>query len=337
MDEKDTTRQAAVQLCLHLPIPVPMHEAGLQDGSLRPMVFLRSPEGLGITRRLPAAEAWAVGRCVQHHSDTSWTGIYLDLDSPAASSRVRTATQRGEIAAPNLMIVRRSSGHAAAAWFLQEPVHKYPHAKEEPQRLYRRTVEYYRETLDGDPGYNAATFRNAVVSGLEPEDWRIERPARESYNLGGGLSAFIPKGWKLPEVAATAEGRHVTAFRMLMKRAGTESVPDSFIVQLGHGWNEVQARPLPSREVHHIIEHVLRYREVWRTRQGGWHSPEWLARQRGRNRRSVAARRELREPKVAHVEMLAAAGVPKAQIAKTVGVTRMTVHRWLALAEAEAE
>ena len=38
------------------------------------------------------------------------------------------------LAAPNLMIVRRRSGHAAAAWFLQEPVHKYPAARDEPRR-----------------------------------------------------------------------------------------------------------------------------------------------------------------------------------------------------------
>ena len=82
----------APQLCLHLPIPVELHSAGLQDGSRHPMVFQQSAAGQGITRRLPAAEAWAVGRCVQHHSDTNWTGIYLDLDLADVGGRVRTAT-----------------------------------------------------------------------------------------------------------------------------------------------------------------------------------------------------------------------------------------------------
>lgn len=330
MDGKRSASRAAnqaAQLCFHLPIPRRMHEAGLQDGSRRPMVFERLPSGLGITRRLPAAEAWAVGRCVQHHSDTSWTGIYLDLDSRAASHRVRAATDRGEIAPPNLMIVRRRSGHAAAAWFLQEPVHKYPAARDEPQRLYRRTVEYYRHALNGDPGYTGTTFRNAVLADLDPESWRIERPAPDSYNLAGGLSAYIPRGWRIPVGMTTAEGRHVTLFRMLMKRAGTESVSDDDILLLGYGWNEAQARPLPSREVHHIVKHVHGYRAQWRAR--GWHRPDFLARQAARGVRSGKARRQARDPKRAHAELLASAGVGPSAIARTVGVHRMTVWRWL--------
>ena len=332
MDGKHSGSPAAdqaAQLCLHLPIPRRMHEAGLQDGSRRPMVFERSPHGLGITRRLPAAEAWAVGRCVQHHSDTSWTGIYLDLDSPLATRQVRAAAEGGELAPPNLMIVRRRSGHVAAAWFLQEPVHKYPAARDEPQRLYRRTVEYYRHALDGDPGYTGTTFRNAILAGLDPESWRIERPAPDSYNLSGGLSAYIPRGWRIPAGMTTAEGRHVTLFRMLMKRAATESVSDDDILLLAHGWNQAEARPLPSREVHHIVKHVHGYRAQWRARPGGWHSPEFLAAQSERGRRSGKARRAARDPKMAHVELLATAGVRPSEIARTVGVHRTTIWRWL--------
>ena len=134
-DEPPTGGEAGFwrsSLCLDLPIPAAMHALGLQDGSRRPMVFQRTQDGLGITTRLPSAEAWAVGRCIRHHSDTTWRGISCDLDRRDALERVAEAVDGILVAAPNLVIVRRRTGHAAVAWFLHELVHKYPGARDAP-------------------------------------------------------------------------------------------------------------------------------------------------------------------------------------------------------------
>lgn len=258
-------------MCLDLPIPEAMHAAGLQDGSRWPRVFRRLADGEGVTERLPAREAWTSGRCVQHHSDTSWTGVYLDLDMEDAAARVIDAADWHRVAPPNVLVVRRESGHGAAAWFLDEPVHKYPGARAGPQKLFRRTVEYYRHVLRGDPGYNGATFRNAMVAGLHPDEWMVERPASGAYGLAGGLAEYVPDGWRVPRVAETPEGRHVSLFQALMRRAGPSHVSDDDIRLLAHGWNGSLPRPLPGPEVAHIVRHVLRYRDTWRNRPEGYH------------------------------------------------------------------
>ena len=116
-------------------------------------------------------------------------------------------------------MIRRSSGHAAAGWFLQESVHKHPGARDGPQKLYRRPVEYYRHVLGGDPAYNGVTFRNTIVAGPHPDDWIVEHPATGGYNLAGGC---IGPYWRVPSVPTTPEGRHITLFRLAdeARRAG---------------------------------------------------------------------------------------------------------------------
>ena len=324
-DDRTRTKAGLVQLCLDLPVPKALHALGMRDGSRRPRVFQRTPDGPGITKRLPAAEAWAVGRCVQHHSDTSWTGIYLDIDKSDAGVRVVEAADDLRIPVPNVLAVRRRNGHAAAAWFLQEPVHKYPGARDAPQKLYRRTVEYYRHVLGGDPAYNGVTFRNAIVAGEAPEDWAVEHPATHGYNLAGGLAEYIAPYWRVPRVPTTPEGRHVTLFRLLMKRGGPEYVTDDDVRALGYGWNEAQPTPLPAREVHHIVEHAVQYRVRRRTRPEGWHRPDFLQRQAERGRRSGRKRAEAIQERRDQVAELQAAGWSTRSIAERLEMPQSTV------------
>lgn len=192
-------------------------------------------------------------------------------------------------------------------------------------------AEYYRHVLGGDPGYNGVTFRNVMVAGLDPDAWLIDHPATGAYHLSGGLSDFIPKGWRLPSAPMTAEGRHVTLFRLLMRRAGPEHVTDDDVRLLAHGWNESQSRPLPSPEVGHIVRHVLRYRDDWRARPEGYHRAGFLERQAVRGRKggvasgrtrsaAVEARREL-------ARELRDAGWSVRDIALRTGVSWWTARR----------
>ena len=325
-----STAPGPVQLCMDLPVPEALHAVGMQDGSRRPQVFHRTPDGVGMTTRMPADEAWAVGRCVQHHSDTSWTGVYLDIDLPDAGVRVLEAADDHRVPSPNVLAVRRRNGHAAAAWFLQEPVHKYPGARDAPQKLYRRTVEYYRHVLGGDPAYNGVTFRNAVVAGRHREDWAVEHPATSGYNLAGGLAEYIAPYWRVPRVPTTPEGRHVVLFRMLMKRAGPEYVTDDDVRALAYGWSEAQPTPLPPREVHHIVRHVLRYRDQWRTRPEGYHRADFLERQAQRGRIRAAQRLAgLQARDRAILEAYTAGDTSQRVLALRFGIHQSTVSRVL--------
>ena len=63
--------------------------------------------------------------------------MYLDLDAEDVAARVFEVADGNRAALPNVRVVRRASGHAAAAWFLDEPVHKYPGVRDKPQQLFR--------------------------------------------------------------------------------------------------------------------------------------------------------------------------------------------------------
>ncbi len=125
----------------------------------------------------------------------------------------------------------------------------------------------------------------------------------------------------------TLEGRHVTLFRLLMKRAGPEYVQDDDIRFLAYGWNEAQPRPLPDREVHHIVRHVLKYRNQWRLRPEGWHRADFLARQAERGRESARKRSEALQGRRKQVTKLRKAGWSVREIAKALGTSKDAVFR----------
>ena len=201
MKHQSTPKRCPVQLCMDLPVPEALHAAGLQDGSRWPYVFRRLADGGGVTEREPALEAWSGGPCVQHHSDTSWTGVYLDLDSGDAGSRVLEAADGDRVAAPNVLVVRRSSGHAAVAWFLQEPVHKYPERGTPPSCSTGGRSSTTATTGDTDRFW----YRNNTGSGFE---FILVNPAAtgrdplfDHYRLASAMSlandtSYVPE--KLP-------------------------------------------------------------------------------------------------------------------------------------------
>ena len=77
---------------------------------------------------------------------------------------------------------------------------KYPGARDGPQKLYRRTVEYYRHVLGSDPAYNGVTFRNAIVAGLHPEDWIVE------FEEGPGCAVSLSPLWELRRTRKARKG-----------------------------------------------------------------------------------------------------------------------------------
>ena len=100
----------------------------------------------------------------------------------------------------------------------------------------------------------------------------------------GTWRPWIPKGWRVPRVPTTAEGRNVDLFRALCKLALGGS--DDGLLTWARTLNREFAVPLADAEVRGVAASVCRYRARWRV-QG--HQQAWLFRQAARGRKGGTA------------------------------------------------
>ena len=114
---------------------------------------------------------------------------------------------------PNICATRTASGHAQMFYLLDRPVYRGERARAKPLSYLGRVSEYYRASLGADPGYRGVLASNPVH-----DDYQTSYPRTEPYTLDQ-LAGAIPKGWRVPRVPTTAEGRNVDLFRALCKLA----------------------------------------------------------------------------------------------------------------------
>lgn len=233
------------------------------------------------TARRPGALAWEDYAHVRYDPSSNSVGLLLDCDG--GWSRVEAAIGDGRIRRPSVAAIRRSNERAFCAWFLHTPVHRYPAARPGPLKTLARVSEYYHRETGADPGYNRSLGRNPIPLAGDPA-WHVEYHG-DGYDLAG-LGRGIPKGWRMPTVAAkvqSAEGRNCFVFLNLCKFAGSPAGRHADLSAHAVGLNAAYLNPLPVREVRHIVAHVERYRRQWEDR--GWHRPDWVARQKARGKR----------------------------------------------------
>ena len=277
--------------------------------------------------RRPPVEAWADWRHVEHNTETSIVGIFLDVDEPGA---VHVAADDSLVPWPSWVMTRLGNGHQAACWLLENPVHTYPGSREKPRQLLRRTAEYFASTCDADPAYAGTLFRNVGLASRE-SGFVVEGTDRQWPLLE--LAESIPFGWRVPsrKKLRTAVGRNVSLFELLMREAGREHVADDRIRMLAWGANEAFDWPLGSLEVACTVRSVLRYRAQWR--EAGWHDPRFRTRQAARGQRGGKAngrRRRLKAEKAAQTALdLRAEGMTQREIAGELGCTTRTVRSYL--------
>ena len=108
------------------------------------------------------------------------------------------------------------------------------------------------------------------------DDYQTSYPRTEPYTLDQ-LAGAIPKGWRVPRVPTTAEGRNVDLFRALCKLALGGS--DDGLLTWARTLNREFSVPLADAEVRGVWRSVCRYRARWRV-QG--HQQGWLFRQAAR-------------------------------------------------------
>ena len=86
-------------------------------------------------------------------------------------------------------------------------------ARAKPLSYLGRVSEYYRASLGADPGYRGVLASNPVH-----DDYQTSYPRTEPYTLDQ-LAGAIPKGWRVPHVPTTGEGKNCSLFAALCKLA----------------------------------------------------------------------------------------------------------------------
>ena len=184
----------------------------------------------------------------------------------------------GELRTPNVYATRKASGHVQVFYLLDRPVHRGEHARVGPLTYLARVSEFYRATLGADYGYTGVLSSNPTHA-----EYIASYPMVEPYALVD-LASVIPRGWRVPRPATTAEGRNCELFRALCRRDLQDT--DRQLEAFAHAYNGQLTPSLDAGELRNILKSVYRYRDRWRSHG---HQQAFLWRQASRGRKGGKA------------------------------------------------
>ena len=264
-----STAPAPIQQQPLLFAPSELLACGLRDAHTYPLVGWRDEGGVK-SKRLPASpEVWVHPLVEWLRTSNSYAAIGFDCDSREAVERAAACcVGAGDLPAPNVCTRRKASDHYQVFYLLDRPVHRGDQARAKPLQFAARISEYYRATLGADTGYTGVLSSNPVHS-----DYQTTYPQTDPYTLGD-LASVIPKGWRLPVLPTTAEGRNSSLFTALCKLALRCS--DDGLLTWAFILNNKFPSPMSGAEVRSTWRSVGRYRARWRA-QG--HKQAWLQKQ----------------------------------------------------------
>ena len=258
--------------------PKELLACGLSDAHTHPLVGKRTAAGVRSWRTTPA-RAWVNQLVEWSRTGTSYAAIGFDCDSREAVERAAASCMGGgELRTPNVYATRTASGHVQIFYLLERAVHRGERARVKPLTYLARVSEYYRATLGADAGYTGVLSSNPTHA-----DYETSYPRAEPYALAD-LASVIPRGWRVPRPATTAEGRNVELFRALCRRGLQDT--DRQLEAFAHTYNGQLLPALDAGELRNILKSVYRYRDRWRV-QG--HQQAFLFRQAVRGRKGGAA------------------------------------------------
>ena len=195
--------------------PSELLACGLSDAHTRPLVGKRTQEGVRSWRTSPA-RAWVNPLVEWPRTGNSYAALGFDCDSREAVERAAASCMgAGDLPTPNVYATRTASGHAQVFYLLDRPVHRGEQARAKPLTYLARISEYYRATLGADSGYTGVLSSNPTHG-----DYQTSYPRADPYALVE-LATAIPKGWRVPRPATTAEGRNWAIHRALLRFAGS--------------------------------------------------------------------------------------------------------------------
>ena len=258
--------------------PEELLACGLSDAHTHPLVGKRTAAGVRSWRTTPA-RAWVNPLVEWSRTGNSYAAVGFDCDSRDAVERAAASCMGGgELRTPNVYATRKASGHVQVFYLLDRPVHRGEHARVGPLTYLARVSEFYRATLGADYGYTGVLSSNPTHA-----EYIASYPMVEPYALVD-LASVIPRGWRVPRPATTAEGRNVELFRALCRRGLQDT--DRQLEAFAHTYNGQLTPALDTGELRGILKSVLRYRARWRE-QG--HQQVFLWRQASRGRKGGKA------------------------------------------------
>ena len=262
--------------------PVKLRAHGLRDAHSFPLVGTRTPDGDVRSWRMAASpQTWGYPLVEWSRTGNSYAALGFDCDSREAVERAAASCMgAGELPTPNCYATRTASGHAQVFYLLDRPVHRGEQARAKPLTYLARVSEFYRATLGADSGYTGVLSSNPVHG-----DYQTSYPRAEPYALTD-LARVIPKGWRVPRPATTAEGRNNELFAALCRRALRDT--DRQLEAWAHTYNDQFVPPMDAGELRGTLKSVYRYRARWRD---GGHTQTWLWKQAARGQASGRVRR----------------------------------------------
>ena len=318
----------------HLPVIIQTY--GVHEAHVRPYVGRRLDDDSIRCWRTSPALAWGYPLVEWTRTGGSYTALAFDIDTRLSLEHLAAASMGSNtIPTPNLTVFRKKSGHAQAIYTLRRPVLRGPKARPWPLAALGRASEWLLSALAADKG-----FAGVLVSNPTHSDYDVRWLRTRGYSLDEFL-AFIPHGWRRPTIPKTDVGRNDELFRGLLRYAGHAKHSDADVAQHAQQlYRQIDVeRPhaFTVAELGEVVASVLRRRAEWRDRDGGWHDPDWIARQRlrgarnssdqqaAKGRRSGEVRRERTQDRDRRILNLLDAGWGVRQIGRAENLPRSTV------------
>jgi hypothetical protein len=257
----------------------------------------------------------------------------FDIDRSGAAN----AWEDANLPPPAWTSINKVNGHAHSAWGLSAPVLVDGlGARDAPLRYLCSIESMMREMLQADSGYSGLITKNP-----EHPLWRTLRGPRLAYDLHE-LAEYLPgleKHRPKRRVEEVGLGRNVTLFDAARKWAYKAIRP--YWGGGLDGWNAFLSKtntralvynadfknPLDGREVWHIAKSIAKWTWKNTTAQG---FSEWQSVQGAKGgKKGMLQRWGDNEDKQSSAKIMAATGRTQQEIADELGVSRMTVSRWL--------
>ena len=248
-------------------VPAQVRSHGLRDAHTYPQV---SPDcgKVQSSFRVHASQAWEYPS-LELRAGNSWPVMGFDCDVPEtvldalyANHLGRPCPDAPRLPQPTMIVQRVSNSHSHVTYYLAKPVHRGATAREAPLRLLARIMEFYRQALGADPGYNGVLTHNPMRSAHRHGEFLTHWGRKQPYSLGE-LSEVIPKGWRLPLKPTTEAGRNCALFVVLMKWAGSPFNLEIEVLSMARVTNDGLDVPLGDSEVAGLAKSVERYRAGW--------------------------------------------------------------------------
>lgn len=307
------------------PASAPAFDVFSSSLPLRPYVSNDLEYGLQIVGRGQAD----LFRYIQHNQPSLHRWIVFDCDFKNALDKVK----RKGLPLPTYVAVNPENGHSHLFYGLRDPVCVSELAHWKPLLLLRRIEYQLREELGADTGYGGFICKNPLN-----DHWDV----KEVNPVLWGLLDFqehltLPK--RLPKKASVQGlGRNCTLFELVRHEAyacvlshrvsgSNLAAFKGYIESLVIQHNSAFPVPLAHPEVRAIAKSIATW--TWKNYTGKLSDEEFAKRQAKRGKRGGLAKGQVNAEKRSEALQMASEGAKQQAIADALGVSQMTVSRWL--------